>query len=63
VVDPRSQVAGPVGEQVGELVQAEGDRRDREDGAEQQERLPSGVGCGDRAGVRAGQVDGHGDLL
>ena len=51
VVDPGREVLLPVGEQPGELVQAERDGRDREDGAQQQEGavradVGPGLGCG-----------------
>ena len=46
VVDPRSEVLVPVGQHLDELVEAERDRRDREDGAEQEERLVLVVACG-----------------
>ena len=44
VVDPRRQVLLPVREDVEELVQAEGDGGDREDGAQQHERLAGARG-------------------
>ena len=62
VVDPRRQVLLPVGEEIEELVEAEGDGGDGEDRAQQQERLTGtggidlalGVGRGEEAG------DSHG---
>ncbi|CDZ89726.1 hypothetical protein RHRU231_550012 [Rhodococcus ruber] len=58
VVDPGGEIALPLGEQVRELVEAEGDRSDGEDGPEEDECLAgSDVGVG--AGVR-GRGGGEG---
>ncbi|HEX2299940.1 MAG TPA: helix-turn-helix domain-containing protein, partial [Pseudonocardiaceae bacterium] len=59
-VDLRGEVALPVGEQPEELVQPEQHRRHRENGAQQQERLPSGRGGVDaRRRCRGVAVGGH----
>lgn len=57
VVDPGGEVLIPVGEQSGELVQAERDRRDRKDRTQQQERLVATGGecCAGLLGARVQQ--------
>src|SRR4030095_15952349 len=68
-VDGRCQVGGPVGQQGGELVQAEQDRSDDEPGPQDQEGLVGGVvdggwGAGtDGAGHAASSSIGNVSLL
>ena len=55
-VDGRCQVGGPVGQQVGELVQAEQDRGDDEPGPQDQVGLVGGVARGRTCGREGGAV-------
>src|SRR4029450_7179731 len=57
-VDGRGQVGGPVGQQVGELVQAEQDRGDHEPGPQGQVGLVGG-GLADGKAVGTGGAGGH----
>src|SRR5215213_7020153 len=58
-VDGGCQVGGPVGQQVGELVQAEQDRGHHEPGPQDQERLVGGV-VADGSVAGTGGGGGHG---